>query len=225
MITMAISEIAEKTELTPAAAVTDLYDSMDQISIQISRCAAITQSILKFGRQGQPNPQNIDLNYFLSQIVAMMKKKASVNGIEFNEAFGASPVWVYGDPSELQQVLVNLINNALDAVENNTNNPEKKITLSTRLLQDNTVKIDVADSGMGISPENLGKIFTPFFTTKPVGKGTGLGLAVCYGIIDKMGGKMDVSSVLGRGTTFTIILPMALEPDDEKSTLQQREAI
>jgi two-component system NtrC family sensor kinase len=78
------------------------------------------------------------------------------------------------------------------------------------------VKISVTDNGIGISPENLKKIFSPFFTTKPVGKGTGLGLSVCFGIVDSMGGVMEVSSQRGVGTTFTIRFPAAPESKKEK---------
>ena len=208
MIIMALSEISEKIKLEPEESVSELFDSMDQISLQISRCASITQSILKFGRQGQPNPQNIDLNEFLPQIVNMVKKKAMVSGIQIKEEFAPVPVFVFGDASELQQVLVNLMNNAMDAVEENRSQPVKEIRIKTWIKDSETVQIDVTDTGTGISPENMRKIFTPFFTTKPVGKGTGLGLAVCYGIIDKMGGKLDVTSKLGEGTTFSTVLPM-----------------
>ena len=213
MINMALSEISEKVALEPEESVSELYDSMDQISLQISRCASITQAILKFGRQGQPNPQNIDLNEFLPQVISMVSKKAAVNGIHINEDMSTAPTVVYGDPSELQQVLVNLMNNAMDAVEENRAQPEKEIRIKTRIKDNETVRIDVTDTGIGISPENMRKIFTPFFTTKPVGKGTGLGLAVCYGIIDKMGGKMDVTSELGEGTTFSIVLPLIRETE------------
>jgi two-component system, NtrC family, sensor kinase len=79
--------------------------------------------------------------------------------------------------------------------------------IGARSSGDGWVEISVTDNGCGISPENLGKVFTPFFTTKPVGKGTGLGLSVCYGIINTMGGTIGVSSRLGEGTTFTIRLP------------------
>ena len=218
MIKMLLAEITEKVKLEPEESVAGLFDSMDQISLQVSRCSTITQSILKFGRQGQPKPQYIQLKDFMPQVVDMLKKKASVNGIQIKEDFGEQPVSVYGDPSELQQVLVNLINNAMDAVEEDKSHPDKQIRVKVIQLDDHTVQISVADTGVGISPENLDKVFTPFFTSKPVGKGTGLGLSVCYGIIDKMGGKMDVASTLDEGTTFTIQLPVADEKQQDNKS-------
>ena len=104
--------------------------------------------------------------------------------------------------SELQQVFLNLINNALDAMEK-----EGGILNITTHLEGDYLVVEVSDTGPGIPEPNRQRIFDPFFTTKPVGKGTGLGLSICYGIIKKMGGEINVNSALGRGTTFTIKLP------------------
>ncbi|MFP3913050.1 MAG: sensor histidine kinase, partial [Desulfobacteraceae bacterium] len=104
--------------------------------------------------------------------------------------------------TEIQQVLLNLINNALDAMEKKGS----RLNISSHQEEDHMV-IEVADDGPGIPEANITRIFDPFFTTKPVGKGTGLGLAICYGIIKKMGGNIEVRSVLGKGSTFTVVLP------------------
>jgi len=111
--------------------------------------------------------------------------------------------------SELQQVFLNLINNALDAMEKTGGN----LTISTRMEEGNIIigdhiLIEVVDDGPGIPKANLTKIFDPFFTTKPVGKGTGLGLSICYGIIKKMGGSVEARSVIEGGTTFTVKVPL-----------------
>ncbi len=105
--------------------------------------------------------------------------------------------------SELQQVFLNLINNAIDAMEKKGGN----LTVRTR-QEDRLVVVEMADTGAGIPEANLPRIFDPFFTTKPVGKGTGLGLAICYGIIKKMGGEIKVRSTLNVGTTFSVYLPI-----------------
>jgi two-component system NtrC family sensor kinase len=107
----------------------------------------------------------------------------------------------------LQQVLVNLFNNAMDAILQHHGTSGGKLIVSAGPKENNTVEILVKDNGGGISPENLNKIFSPFFTTKPVGKGTGLGLSICYGIIDNMRGTMEAGSEVGVGTTFAIRLP------------------
>ena len=110
--------------------------------------------------------------------------------------------------TEVQQVLLNLINNALYALEKKADLGH--IDIYTR-QENGDVVIEVADDGPGIPAANLARIFDPFFTTKPVGKGTGLGLSICYGIIKKMGGDIDVRSVVDDGTTFTITIPARME--------------
>ena len=114
---------------------------------------------------------------------------------------------VLGDEGQLQQAVVALATNAIDAM------PEGG-TLTLRAAPSGpNVMIEITDTGVGISPENLTKIFDPFFTTKDVGRGTGLGLAVCYGIVSEHGGRLDVRSTVGVGTTFTISLPKASMSD------------
>ncbi len=106
--------------------------------------------------------------------------------------------------SELQQVFLNLINNAIDAM-----GPKGgRLTLSTR-THDGFVVVDVADTGSGIPAANLNRIFDPFFSTKAVGKGAGLGLSICYGIINKLGGRIEVESTVDVGSTFSVYIPSA----------------
>jgi two-component system NtrC family sensor kinase len=139
----------------------------------------------------------------------MIGKKASVNGIAVREEIAEQTPVVRGDPSMLQQVLLNLYNNAMDAILERRGTEGGELVVASGPDASGKVRISVTDNGMGISPENLKKVFSPFFTTKPVGKGTGLGLSVCYGIVDSMGGTMEVASERGVGTTFTIRLPAA----------------
>jgi two-component system NtrC family sensor kinase len=141
----------------------------------------------------------------------MIVKKASVNGITVREEISDQTPIVRGDPSLLQQVLLNLYNNAMDAIMERHGTEGGELIIFSAPGEDGKVKISVTDNGIGISPENLKKIFSPFFTTKPVGKGTGLGLSVCYGIVDSMGGAMEVNSQRGVGTTFTMRFPAAPE--------------
>ena len=113
---------------------------------------------------------------------------------------------IKGDPTQLQQVLLNLFNNAIDAIIKKHGYEGGELVVGARPLDSHQIEIYVKDNGAGISPENLKKIFTPFFTTKPVGKGTGLGLSVCYGIISRMGGEMGISSHEDIGTKVSIQL-------------------
>ena len=107
-------------------------------------------------------------------------------------------------PSEMQQVFLNLVNNAIDAMDPGGGN----LDIITR-VEDETVLVSISDTGCGIPQANLSRIFDPFFTTKPVGKGTGLGLSIIYGIINKMGGTISVKSAVNQGTTFTLRIPIA----------------
>jgi two-component system NtrC family sensor kinase len=118
---------------------------------------------------------------------------------------------VYGDPGQLQQAVIALATNAIDAM------PDGGVLKIASRVERGNVLVDVSDTGVGIPPENIAKIFEPFFTTKEVGQGTGLGLAVCYGILTEHGGSLDVQSTVGVGTTFTITLP-AIEPTGEART-------
>jgi two-component system NtrC family sensor kinase len=203
------SDMIQRGELKESQDLVDLKDSMDQIKLQIERCAKITQAILKFGRQSEPVSMDIDLVGFIPEVTSMIVKKASVNGITLREEISDNTPVVRGDPSMLQQVLLNLYNNATDAIMERHGTEGGELVIASAADEDGKVKISVTDNGIGISPENLKKIFAPFFTTKPVGKGTGLGLSVCYGIVDSMGGVMEVSSERGVGTTFTVRLPAA----------------
>ena len=110
---------------------------------------------------------------------------------------------VSGDMGQLQQAVIALATNAIDAMPDGGRLTLRARTAGPRVL------IEISNTGVGIAPENMAKIFDPFFTTKDVGRGTGLGLAVCYGILSEHGGRLDVRSTVGVGTTFTITLPVA----------------
>jgi len=206
-----LSDLKETGDLKPSPSLTELEESMAQVSLQISRCAQITQAILKFGRQSEPTVQQIDLHGYIPEVVQMVAKKASVHGIALAQRIEKDTAAISGDPTQLQQVLINLFNNAIDAILTQHGTSGGELRVMARNQDAGFVQITVADNGCGIAPENLPKVFSPFFTTKPVGEGTGLGLAVCYGIIESMGGKMEVESEKGHGTTFSIRLPVADE--------------
>jgi two-component system, NtrC family, sensor kinase len=209
LMEMILSEIRDAGHLNDSESINEFMDSMDQIKIQVSRCADITKSILKFGRQSEPNPKKIDLGLFIPEVISMIAKKANVHGISIEKDIsdGLSPI--YGDATQFQQVLLNLFNNAMDAIAEKHGSKGGELRVNADQQPNGQVEIQVKDNGCGISPKNLEKIFSPFFTTKPVGKGTGLGLSVCYGIIKEMGGIMAVSSEKEINTTFTIRLPAA----------------
>lgn len=127
--------------------------------------------------------------------------KSTFNGLSIRTKLAERPLWVYGNFNELQQVILNIMNNAIDAM------PDGGQLEVTTLDRDSFAAISLADTGVGIPPEAITHIFDPFFTTKPEGKGTGLGLSISHGIVHDHKGHIDVESTPGRGTTFTIKLP------------------
>jgi two-component system NtrC family sensor kinase len=209
LIEMNFEDLKKAGHLPPSDALTEVEESFQQIKQQINRCAEITQAVLKFGRQSKPQVEAIALQQFVPEIIGMVAKKASVHGVDLQQQIPDGVPTISADPGQLQQVLVNLLNNALDAVVARYGSAGGAISVEASRKEGDRVIIAVQDNGSGISPDNLEKIFAPFFTTKPPGKGTGLGLSVCYGIINQLGGAMSVSSRLGEGTTFTIELPAA----------------
>lgn len=209
LIDVILSDLKEKGEIKESEDLKEIEDSLAQIKLQIDRCSKITHAVLKFGRESEVISTDIDLGSFIPDIVSMVENKASVEGITVTQEISEDIPPIQGDPGQLQQVLINLFNNAIDAIVERHGSEGGELDIRAGLKGDGKVQVSVKDNGAGISPENLKKVFSPFFTTKPVGKGTGLGLSVCYGIIDKMGGVMEVSSQKGAGTTFTIGLPAA----------------
>jgi two-component system NtrC family sensor kinase len=209
LIDTIFSDMKSSGDLRESEDLKEMEDSLAQIKLQIDRCAKITQAILKFGRRSEGTAKDVDLAAFVPEVTAMISKKASVSGITMKEEIAESTPIVHVDSSQLHQVLINLLNNAIDAIVEKHGSEGGELTVSAGPGGDGKAVISVTDNGSGISPEDLKKVFTPFFTTKPVGQGTGLGLSVCLGIIDSMGGTMEVSSEKGVGTTFTIQLPAA----------------
>ncbi len=209
LMEMNLSELKEAGQLKKSEPLDEIEDSMEQIKLQVSRCSKITQQILKFGRQSEPDRHDVDIRNFIPEITDMVAKKASIHGISIKQNIADDTAPVYGDTSQFQQVLLNLFNNAMDAIIDQHGTSGGELSIEAGPKGNGNVEIKVTDNGSGISSENLSKIFSPFFTTKPVGKGTGLGLSVCYGIIDKMGGTMKATSEKGAGTTFIINLPAA----------------
>jgi len=208
LMEMIISELIDRGDLKESEDLEEFTESLEQIKTQVDRCAEITQGLLKFARQKDTVPRDLDLRDFVPEVIRMVEKKAEVEGITIKQGIPDNIPVINADAPQLQQVLLNFLNNAVFAVQekyDSTGGGEITVGLSSR---DNQVDITVTDNGSGISSENLKKIFTPFFSTKPVGQGTGLGLSICYGIIEKMGGVIEVSSTEGKGTTFTIRLPI-----------------
>ena len=166
------------------------------------RCKRIVSDLLNFARQQEVLAQDTDLHALLDQVITNTSRQPAFKQITVMRDYLDAPLIIQADPAQMQQVFINLLNNAAEAIEG-----EGKITISTRQVDAEFVEIKVADTGYGIPEESMGKIYTPFFTTKEVGKGTGLGLAIVYGIIKMHRGQISMQSQVGIGTTFSILLP------------------
>lgn len=182
----------------------EILDSAARIGQQVARCKVITQGLLKFSRKVDASPEAVELRELLEELLLITKSRARVENVLLEADLGQLPR-VWANPTHLQQVFANLINNALDAT---AGKPQARVFVSAQQEGDRVV-VAVEDNGCGIDPKDLQRIFTPFFTTKPVGKGTGLGLAICHGLIQNMGGEIHVKSTVGVGSRFTVVLPIA----------------
>ena len=188
--------------------VEDLREYLGLIRSEAFRCKTITNGLLDFSRTRASDHSIVNLGDVITSAIRLLSHQKRRSVVEFKVEIAENLLPVSGDPGQLQQAIIALATNALDAMIING-----VLTIVARNSA-NKVVVEVIDDGVGIEPENLTKIFEPFFTTKEIGKGTGLGLAVCYGILTEHGGTLDVQSTQGVGTTFTITLP-AISPNEE----------
>ncbi len=181
-------------------------ENLQEVVRQAERCRNIVRGLLEFARQSEPHVEPLDLNHVLEDTLALVARQSMFFNIAVVRALDPALPRVMGDRSQLQQVFMNLLLNAVQAMEE-----KGTITLASRQV-DGFVEISVSDTGCGIPPDKLGRIFDPFFTTKPSGKGVGLGLSIAYGIVTKHGGDIRVESEVGKGSTFTVRLPAIQGP-------------
>jgi signal transduction histidine kinase len=179
------------------------YRIVDKIIKQSFRASEIVNSLLKFSRVSGSEYSELDVNRVIRETVSLVEPMLRASKIALNLQLSPAVPPVYGNQGKLQQVFMNLIMNARDAMPRGG-----KLSLASE-SENGTVRVEVADSGVGIPPDDLTKIFDPFFTTKATSRGTGLGLAVTYGIVREHSGKIRVESAVGRGTSFFLELPAA----------------
>jgi two-component system NtrC family sensor kinase len=205
-----IGDILEDEEFRASENLPELQRAINQIQTQGKRCKEITHKLLSFARKTDATVCDVALNDLLEDVVALSAQRAKYSKVEIQTDLQDSLPPLKISPSEMQQVFFNLINNALDAMENIGG----VLKLSSR-RNNNHIVVEVSDTGKGIPAANLNRIFDPFFTTKSAGKGTGLGLSICYGIIDKLGGKLECKSTVDVGTTFYISIPLPKTSDSQ----------
>lgn len=179
---------------------------LDRIAKSAHRCHKIVHSLLSFARQEAPERKLVALHTIVEEVLEIMAYDLRTSNVTIVKEFAASLPPIMADPHQLQQVFVNILGNARQAIE--PIQREGQIIVRTH-SENGWVTIEFQDNGPGIRPEHLARIFDPFFTTKPAGKGTGLGLSLSYGLIQEHGGRISARSELGHGAAFIIELPVA----------------
>jgi two-component system NtrC family sensor kinase len=183
------------------------HRNLEKVVDEATRCKNIVRGLLDFARQSEPNVQEADVNAILERTLSLLRNQALFQNVKITTVLDLSLPKAMMDSGQIQQVFTNIILNAGEAMDG-----QGELTVATRRASDGAfIEIELRDTGCGIPRENLEKIFDPFFTTKDVGRGTGLGLAVSFGIIARHQGTIEVQSHPGRGTTFVVRLPLKAE--------------
>ncbi len=184
-----------------------LHADLSMIRREAQRARDVVRRLLDFARQSGPHREPADLNDLVSETVTLMRNAAATKNVRVVEQYSPGLPWARMDVNQIKQVVLNLLNNAMQAMPKGG-----ALTVATEASRGELpgVILHVADTGVGIAPENLERIFEPFFTTKPPGEGTGLGLALSYSIVQEHGGRIEVSSTVNEGTTFKVWLPLEI---------------
>jgi signal transduction histidine kinase len=183
----------------------DFGEYLQIIRDEAFRCKSITNSLLEFSHQRQADKMTGDITHILDQTLLLIKHHPKLGTMRIQRDFDESLPPVYVNEGQMKQVFIALMTNAFDAMEE-----KGTLTIASRWSAtepERMISVEFTDTGCGIPAQHLQKIFDPFFTTKPLGRGTGLGLSVCYGIISEHGGRIEVDSAEGAGTTFRVLIP------------------
>lgn len=196
-----MKSILEKEELASIPRRSDLENALGKIENAIERAKIITHQLLGIARKNDSSLSVIDIARLIFETTQLLERDAENRDIEIIRDVRLSSPEIWSDPYQLRQVFINLMTNAMHSIGSSG-------TITLR-LEDNRkeVFVKVIDNGTGIAGENLERIFEPFFSTKAPGEGTGLGLYVTRGILEKLGGRIDVESSYGKGASFTVTLP------------------
>jgi two-component system NtrC family sensor kinase len=188
---------------------------LENIVQQTTRCRNIVRGLLDFARQRKPDKKEWDIHVLIDNTLTLVEKQAPFQNIKIDKQFKTGIPMLFVDGDQIQQVFMNILLNAADAMTGNGGT----LTIKTD-LKNGIAEVSFTDTGCGISKEHLSKLFDPFFTTKQTGKGTGLGLAISYGIIQSHNGDIDVESEVGKGSTFRIKLPIERQDQTAESKAQ-----
>ena len=189
----------------------EVKEILDDIMAQTERASKIVRNLLDFSRIQSSEMQSLYIDFILHKTTDLIENELRIHKIDLNKDIPDLLPQINGDLQKLQQVFLNLIINAEQAIED-----YGTITVRARQTDNEYIRTDICDTGPGIAQENLEQIFDPFFTTKEAGKGTGLGLSIVYGIVKEHGGYIEVASTLGEGTTFSVYLPVFLGNENKE---------
>ena len=185
----------------------DFQEYTETIIKECLRCHDIVRTLLTFSRPTTSNVGYVNLNQCVTDTLFILQHRLKERAdLVVQAQLHPNIPLITGDESQLKQVIINLLSNAFDAIAG-----EGAISISTQ-VQDEGVELTIADSGCGIPDESKEKLFEPFYTTKPVGQGVGIGLSTCYAIVQQHGGSIRVDSTVGEGASFHVLLPLRTEP-------------
>ncbi|RPI98895.1 MAG: sensor histidine kinase [Desulfobacteraceae bacterium] len=197
-----IQDLLDEEEFRKSENLHEFRTSIAKIEEHVERARKVVHNMLGYARRMEPRLEDVDVNQTINQTIDILENFARANTIDIQTDLMDSVPIIAGDQAQLQQVILNLISNAIDAI-----GKEGTVSVKSR-ADDSVIRVVIADTGPGI-PENMQKkIFDPFFTTKSSGKGTGLGLWISYTIIEKLGGSLSLRSQAGKGAEFTITMPI-----------------
>ena len=198
----------------------DLRMMASDIVTGVERASGVIKHVRDFARQSEPVRSRIKINDPINDVFKVLGHQLKVHAVQVELDLDPDIPEVFAEHNRLEQVFINLVSNAIDAMDEKVARPEnadkeKRLTIRS-FAEDDHVIVQVIDTGIGMTEEIKNKIFEPFYTTKKVGKGTGLGVSISYGIVKDYNGSIEIESEVGKGTTFTIKFPQAAKAQDHE---------
>jgi two-component system NtrC family sensor kinase len=199
-----MEDLLKEEEFQNSKNIEEYKKSIEKIEYHVERARKVVHNMLGYARKMEPHLEDVDINRTINRTIDMLENYARINNIDIQTDLDTNIPIIAGDEAQLQQVCMNLISNSIDAI-----GKDGLIKVISR-RDDQNITVGIADDGPGIPHDQLKKVFDPFFTTKHKRKGTGLGLWICYSIIEKLGGNISLESEVGKGSTFTINIPIVV---------------